>query len=199
MALIWMLLFQACATTRYKSYDAYIQHYKESFDKDPRAPLKGKELDSMAFYPFSKEWSLKKCECEILKKPIPFEMATYSGVTRTYITYAIAKCKTSKNRTLQLSIYKNIQQPINPLYKDHLFLPYKDATNGEITYGGGRYINLNINDIKNGKIDIDFNTSYNPWCAYSQGYNCPIPPVENHFDFEVNAGEKKYLGRYKSK
>jgi uncharacterized protein len=85
------------------------------------------------------------------------------------------------------------------LYKNNLFLPFKDHTNGEESYGGGRYINLYTTDIQDGKIEIDLNTCYNPWCAYSDGYNCPIPPKENHLEMEVRAGEKNFKGSYKKK
>lgn len=52
-------------------------------------------------------------------------------------------------------------------------------------------------DIIDGIIEIDFNKSYNPWCAYSDGFNCPIPPKDNHLPFEILAGEKEYKGKYK--
>jgi uncharacterized protein (DUF1684 family) len=123
-------------------------------------------------------------------------MPTYSGVTRTYIKYATAQCKYKKN-TIQLQLYKNIHPPINPLYKNNIFLPFKDLSNGDTTYGGGKYINLLDTDIKDGKIDIDFNKAYNPWCAYSDGYNCPIPPRENNLQYNITAGEKIYKGEHK--
>ena len=84
-----------------------------------------------------------------------------------------------------------------PGMKDHLFVPFKDWTNGEESYGGGRYIDLKTGDITDGKITIDFNKCYNPWCAYSDGYNCPIPPVENHFELKIEAGEKMWTGKKK--
>jgi uncharacterized protein (DUF1684 family) len=61
-------------------------------------------------------------------------------------------------------------------YKDHLFIPFTDATSGEETYESGRYIDLEINDIANDKVLIDFNKAYNPYCAYVSGkYNLPDP------------------------
>ena len=77
-------------------------------------------------------------------------------------------------------------------YANHLFLPFKDATNDVTTYGGGRYIDLEVGDIVDGQFVLDFNTCYNPWCAFSAGYNCPVPPRENHLAVEVKAGEKKF-------
>ena len=71
---------------------------------------------------------------------------------------------------------------------DHLFLPFTDNTNGVETYGGGRYIDLKIP--AGNTINIDFNKAYNPYCAYSDKYSCPIPPPENHLDIEIKAGIK---------
>jgi uncharacterized protein (DUF1684 family) len=80
----------------------------------------------------------------------------------------------------------------DPKYKDHLFIPFTDGTTYTETYGGGRYIDLSVNDIKNGKIELDFNKCYNPYCAYAGGFNCPIPPVENRLPVAIKAGEKLY-------
>jgi uncharacterized protein len=81
----------------------------------------------------------------------------------------------------------------NDQYKNYLFLPFTDATTGIETYESGRYIDLQINDIKNNEVLIDFNKAYNPYCAYVSGvYNCPVPPKENHLIVAILAGEKIY-------
>jgi uncharacterized protein len=169
--------------------------YKQGFVNDPRSPLDSTDLLDLDFYQPDSKWVMK-CSCESVQNAKPFELPTYSGIPRTYIEHSLATCKT-RDGSLKLMIYKNINQPINPLYKDNLFLPFKDNTNGETTYGGGRYINLYTYDIQNNKIVIDFNKCYNPWCAYSAGYNCPIPPKVNHIDRSITAGEKNYKGQYK--
>jgi len=87
-----------------------------------------------------------------------------------------------------LNIYESHYLKNNAEYKDHLFLPFNDLTNGLTTYGGGRYIDL-IRQNSN-KIEIDFNKSYNPYCAYSNNYSCPIPPIENFLETEIIAGIK---------
>jgi uncharacterized protein (DUF1684 family) len=92
----------------------------------------------------------------------------------------------------QLAIYKNLRTTRMPMFRDFLFLPFQDDTNGESTYGGGRYIDLKVGDIEDGKLTIDFNKAYNPYCAYGDGWNCPIPPVENILEVEIAAGEKNY-------
>jgi uncharacterized protein (DUF1684 family) len=73
-----------------------------------------------------------------------------------------------------------------------LFIPFNDLTNYEETYGGGRYLDVSTTDIVNGKMVVDFNKSYNPYCAYSDGYNCPIPPDANKLQVTIKAGEKNY-------
>ena len=71
-----------------------------------------------------------------------------------------------------------------------LFLPFRDATSGETTYGAGRYIDLEPNP--DGTITVDFNYAYNPSCVYSDGFSCPLPPIENWLGVPIEAGEKNY-------
>lgn len=67
---------------------------------------------------------------------------------------------------------------------------FKDSTNGVQTYGGGRYVPLV--ELGQGRYLLDFNMSYNPYCAYNTTYVCPLPPTQNHLDFPILAGEKAY-------
>ena len=83
----------------------------------------------------------------------------------------------------QLAIYRS---------PDHggLFLPFRDATSGNETYGAGRY--LEPHELGGGELLVDFNLSYNPFCAYSDAYSCPLPPFENHLKIAIRAGEKTF-------
>lgn len=82
------------------------------------------------------------------------------------------------------------QSPVLPLYKNLVFVPFKDPTAPKDTYGGGRYMDMDVNDFKDGKVIMDFNKAYNPYCAFSDGWNCPIPPDQNHLKVRIEAGEK---------
>jgi len=73
-----------------------------------------------------------------------------------------------------------------------LFIPFADVTSGDETYGTGRYIDISTKDIINNTVVIDFNKAYNPYCAYSNGYNCPIPPAENYLAVAIKAGERSF-------
>jgi uncharacterized protein len=93
-------------------------------------------------------------------------------------------------RKEQLTVYRNIELSQRPEYVNYLFIPFTDLTNGETTYGGGRY--LELQGPLEGEVEIDFNRAYNPYCAYGGHYSCPIPPEENHLEVSVEAGVKAF-------
>lgn len=69
-----------------------------------------------------------------------------------------------------------------------LFVPFGDLTNGSDTYGGGRYMDIDLT--ATGIYDLDFNFATNPYCVYNISYDCPIPPRENRLIIPIRAGEK---------
>ncbi len=75
-----------------------------------------------------------------------------------------------------------------------LFVPFRDATSGEESYGAGRYLDLKPerDRTEDEKWILDFNEAYNPWCAYNGDYACPLVPRENWLEVPVRAGERKY-------
>ncbi len=185
------------ATSAQDDLNTHREKYKKDFLTDPRSPLKEDDLKNLDFFP---ELSTSVVKAEFQKTPAeqPFEMPTYSGVTRTYRKWGVAYFKWGPFNS-SVALYENMANKSNPIYQDYLFLPFSDNTNGETTYGGGRYLNMSKADAEDGEITIDFNKSYNPWCAYSDGFNCPIPPLENKLPYAIEAGEKMYKGEYKKK
>jgi uncharacterized protein (DUF1684 family) len=75
---------------------------------------------------------------------------------------------------------------------ESLFVPFRDKTTGQQTYPGGRYMELHAEgDLKDGEtVPLDFNLAYSPFCAYSEAYECPLPPQENWLEVAVAAGER---------
>jgi uncharacterized protein (DUF1684 family) len=119
----------------------------------------------------------------------PFEMPT-SGTRRPmYVKYGEARFQL-EGKEFKLNIYRNIELSKKEEYKDHLFLPFSDLTSGKESYIGGKYIDLKIPT--GDTIVIDFNLSYNPYCAYNHKYSCPKVPLENDLDIEIKAGVKKF-------
>ena len=72
------------------------------------------------------------------------------------------------------------------------FIAFGDPTNGDTTYGGGRYVGVAIHD--NGSASIDFDLASNPYCVYDEEFVCPLPPIENRISVPVEAGEMLYAG-----
>ena len=123
------------------------------------------------------------------QKEKPFEMETSTDRKPLYVKYGELYF-TINGRDFKLNVYKNIELSKKKEYRDYLFLPFSDLTSGAESYIGGKYIDLRIP--KGDTIVIDFNTSYNPYCAYNYKYSCPKVPLENDLDIEIKAGVKKF-------
>lgn len=80
--------------------------------------------------------------------------------------------------------------------ESRLWVPFRDETNGEETYGAGRYLDLEEEHHRTatGEWILDFNLAYNPTCAYNEAYECPLIPMENWLEAPIEAGEKAYPG-----
>ena len=73
------------------------------------------------------------------------------------------------------------------------FLPFRDRTSGAETYGAGRYLEVEPPG-QDGTVAVDFNRAYNPYCAYSPEWSCPLPPGENWLAVPIRAGERTFSG-----
>lgn len=194
---ILFLGFGAQAQTFSEKIATHREHYKADFVSSERAPLKEPDLKYLQFYDADSTYSVN-AKVTLLKGEKAFKIPTYAGTTADYIRYAKLNFELN-GKPLQLTLYKNIALAANAAYRDYLFLPFTDQTNNKETYGGGRYIDLKSTAVIGGKIELDFNKAYNPYCAYSDGYRCPIPPEENDLQMEIKAGEKNYTGEKKKR
>ena len=120
-----------------------------------------------------------------------FDMNTSSGMKKRHFRYGLLTFQLHDS-LLHLYVYQSKDLMNNKKYKQYLFVPFGDATSGFESYGGGRYIEFYMSDIKNNQVVIDFNKAYNPYCAYTAGYSCPLPPLENLLKVSIRAGEKNY-------
>lgn len=162
----------------------------KSLIADPRTTLQSKDSVFLDYYPI-REKNKVYCSVELVSELQLIDMPTYSGKIKSFKKYALLHFN-YKGRPLVLTAYQSVQNLTSPLYKDYLFIPFKDMTTNRSTYGGGRYIDIKSSEIFNGHLLLDLNQVYNPWCAYSNGYNCPIPPKENTLTAALKAGEKKF-------
>lgn len=121
---------------------------------------------------------------------IPFELATTTNRKTKEVVYGMAYFELNGQKH-ELELYQSLDLIEQEGYSEYLFLPFLDDTNGEETYGGGRYIDLTIP--KGDTILIDFNRAYNPYCAYNKKYSCPLVPRQNYLKTKVMAGVKAFV------
>lgn len=159
----------------------------KSADESPLSEKERKAFRSLEFFAIDTTFSIV---AEFVRTPFetPFAMPTTTDRKPIYVKYGELYFKL-RGKEYKLNVYQN-QHPKKEEYRDYLFLPFTDLTNGEGSYPGGRYIDMTIP--KSNRVVIDFNQAYNPYCAYSGDYSCPIPPSENNLDVAVEAGVKAY-------
>ncbi|WP_142783459.1 DUF1684 domain-containing protein [Changchengzhania lutea] len=155
------------------------------------SPLKEKDRKSFEGLDFFKFDSSYVVQAILKRTPDSpwFNMKTTTDRLSKERVYGILSF-TLKGNAYQLNIYQGEDLMEKEGYEDYLFLPFSDETNGLETYGGGRYIDTKIPE--SDTIIIDFNTAYNPYCAYNETYSCPIVPRENYLKTRIEAGVKVF-------
>lgn len=163
----------------------------ESFKDSLHSPLMEEDLahfKALDFYPISEKFIVEATFVRTKKEKV-FQMKTSTTRTPLYKKYGELHFKID-GKTFKLNVYQNIELSKKPGFKDYLFLPFSDQTNGNETYIGGRYLDMRMPKSK--KVIINFNRAYNPYCAYNYKYSCPIVPLENDLDIKIEAGVKKF-------
>jgi uncharacterized protein (DUF1684 family) len=163
----------------------------EHFATDDHSPLpedqRGEEFPGLAYFDPDPAYRLELPLAEH-DHADSITVETSTNGQRDYLRWGeFAFELAGETRTLQA--YK--QTPDD----DRLWLPFRDDTNGEATYGAGRYLDLEYghHQTDDGWI-VDFNLAYNPTCAYNEAYECPLIPMENWLDVPIAAGEKAFPG-----
>jgi uncharacterized protein (DUF1684 family) len=173
-----------------KSYTDSIEIFLKKYVKEHEV-VSGKDKEFMSFFPVNEKYRMT-CRFERTMNSPWFRMESSGPIKKNYRVYGIIHF-TINDTVVALNIYQSQDLMTTKEYKDHLFIPFTDATSGEETYESGRYIDLEIKDISNENVLIDFNKAYNPYCAYVSGkYNCPVPPAENRLTVAIRAGEKSF-------
>ena len=142
------------------------------------------EFAEPEYFPISSEYKVNG-RLERIKNGEHIRINNSDGSTTSYRRFAYAHF-TLKGNPYRLLILK----PVGTGALNQYFTGFADNTSGNTTYGGGRYLDLEIG--KSDKVIIDFNLAYNPYCAYVSEYQCPFPPKENILPIRIEAGEKDY-------
>lgn len=167
------------------------QQQNANFKDASKSPLTDKDrktFRALDFFPFDSSYVVK-AHLQLTPDTPFFKMKTTTDRLTEERAYGILTFKL-KGSNFKLNVYQGKDNLEDPEYIDYLFLPFLDLTNGETSYGGGRYIDLRIP--QGDSLEIDFNKAYNPLCVYNKKYSCPIVPRDNFLEIEVKAGMKDY-------
>ncbi len=121
---------------------------------------------------------------ELYEEPDSLELQTSTGTVQPYWRWARVAFEID-GVPATLTLFRDADS-------QYLFLPFADAGAGTETYGAGRYVEVQM--LNDGRLLIDFNYAYNPYCAYNERWTCPIPPAENRLSVPIAAGERVYAG-----
>lgn len=169
----------------------YRKKYISELTVEAGGPLKASQTKNVTFFPPDRSYCVW-ADFKETPGTQPFLVPTHSGKSKPYKEYGTLSFRIHDSAYV-LHVYQSMELLKNPKYKSYLFLPFKDMTNYDLTYGGGRYIDLMLDDVSTGRVLLDFNKAYNPYCAYVDGFSCPIPPDENRLHVEIPVGEKVFV------
>lgn len=168
-------------------YEAWAQQLNADYRNPEQSPLGAagaRTFKGHDFYPFDTTYRVVAQFTAVEDAPF-VDMQTTTSRLPKYRVYGYLDF-TIKGVTERLTVYQSLDLMRNPAYRDYLFLPFTDDTNGDTTYGGGRY--LDMKKWEGDTVIIDFNRAYNPYCAYSDAFSCPIVPAENYLALRIEAG-----------
>ncbi|USZ72234.1 DUF1684 domain-containing protein [Natronosalvus halobius] len=159
------------------------------FGENPHSPIPESEretFDGLEYYPIDDEYRFERPLHEY-EDPDRVAVGTSTDGEREFLRWGEFRV-TVGDEDVAIQAYK--ADPDD----ERLWVPFRDATSGEETYGAGRYIDLESEHHRtnNGIWVLDFNEAYNPTCAYADRYECPLPPMENWLEVPIEAGEKSY-------
>lgn len=165
------------------------QQKEEYFARNPRSPIPPDQrdgFDGLSYYPVEEDYRFE-LELEEFDDKDRVTVGTSTGGEQEYLEWGEFTFEVD-GETVSLRAYKS-----DP-HEDRLWVPFRDETSGEETYGAGRYLDLEADTHRtdDGKWILDLNEAYNPTCAYSDRYECPLPPTENWLEVPIEAGEKAY-------
>jgi len=175
-----------------EKWDQFRRERDRLFRAHPQSALSAEQrtrFTGLDYYPYDAAWRfVLPVDANVSPDIIEIELQA-DGVTRLQrfgqIHFEVA------GQPVSLSLFWILG------YGGGIFLPFKDKSNGQTTYGGGRYLLDTIKHADLGhegnRLVIDFNYAYNPSCAYNPRWHCPLAPWDNHLPVAIRAGEKRYL------
>lgn len=151
------------------------------FRESPDSPVEDATFAGLLYYPPSEAHVVMAALEPFTGREVVL-LATSTGDEQPYLRTGRATFEL-EGQPCALTLFK-------PTFEDNqrFFIPFQDATSGTQTYAAGRYLEADL--LPDGRVLLDFNYAYAPFCAYSARYRCPLPPAENRLPVPVYAGER---------
>jgi uncharacterized protein len=170
-----------------ESWKSDLLRFREEKDRyflqDGNSPLPSSQRHSLAY--FGPDPSLRyEVRLNRYESPESLIMTTSKGTRQLFVKVGWFELEIGGTR-VKLTAYRSAERE-----DPGLFIPFRDGTSGKESYGAARYLDLAAQH--DDQYAVDFNYAYNPYCAYSDEYVCPLPPNENWLSVPIRAGEKKY-------
>lgn len=191
MRIILILIAWSAVTNLFcqSNYSDSLTQEREKFEKAFLSKILNEEErkihPEICFFPVDKSFII---EADFVKDAGPAFVMPMSKERTVYYRKSGYLLFRINDTLCQLNVYQNLELAGKKEFKNYYFVPFKDATTGVSTYGAGKYLDCYFKK-KSKKVKLDFNTSYHPYCAYSDRYSCPIVPKENTIPVAITAGE----------
>jgi uncharacterized protein (DUF1684 family) len=184
-----LFIVAAFSAVAQNTYTDSLQQFQHNYKKDLFSIIKT-DTAFVRFYPPDVRYRVT-AQVELLPGQPFFDMRTSSGRSKQARRFAKVTF-TLNEKSYVLYAYQLAFLLASADNKDDFFIPFIDEGSGNTSYAGGRYLDFKVTDIVNNRLIIDFNKAYNPYCAFTTGFNCPIPPAENTLNITIEAGEKQF-------
>jgi uncharacterized protein (DUF1684 family) len=163
------------AAYRHRRDHFFAEHPHSPLDADQRARFRG-----LTYFPEREDLAMH-LEVDESGPDVGehIEMATTDGKTKPFVRAGRVRFAVD-GEPVTLTVFRDAVQ-------GGLFIPFRDALSGTEAYEFGRYLEPQFRP--DGRLEVDLNYAYNPFCAYGEGWSCPIPPAENTLPVAIRAGE----------
>lgn len=167
--------------------ERYRQEKDDFFASDSHSPIEDADFKGLSYFAENElyifELAIKKSSSREIVM-----LQTSQGDSEAYIRYGTVSFEL-EGQDCRLSLFAQAYE----LSPRNMFIPFKDLTSTKESYGAGRYLESRLVKGTDDMIVLDFNYAYNPYCAYSSRWRCPLAPAENHLSVAIKAGEKTYV------
>ena len=174
--------------TRIRTQRSARGEYFETNSHSPIPESRREEFPGLAYFPIDRAYRFE-LDLQEYDEPETLTVETSTGGEHEYLQWGEFRFEVDGSE-------ESLQAFRGDPDQERLWVPFRDETSGEETYGAGRYLDLEPEShlTPDGRWILDFNEAYNPTCAYNEAYECPLVPMENWLDVRIEAGEKVYPG-----